>query len=57
MGDVELSRDEFERLRRIEGAATTLVEVWSSGKRGATPLLEAMAELRAALKPLESSQE
>jgi hypothetical protein len=57
VGGVELSRDELERLRRIEAAAAALVEVWSSGKRGATPLLEAMAGLRAALKPLESSSE
>jgi hypothetical protein len=53
VGDAEPSGDELERLRRIETAAAALVEVWSSGKRGATPLLEAMAELRAALKPLE----
>jgi hypothetical protein len=49
----EISPEELERLRRIERAATALVEVWSSGRRGATPLLQAMADLRAALRPLE----
>jgi hypothetical protein len=49
----EIPPAELERLRGIERAARALVDVWSSGQRGATPLLQAMADLRAALRPLE----
>jgi len=49
MSDVSLSREELERLRRIEAAASQVMAIWSSGKRQATPMLRAMAELRAAL--------
>ena len=52
-----VSPEELERLRRIEVAASRLVDVWSSGKRGATPLLQAMADLRVALTPVEPRPE
>jgi hypothetical protein len=44
-----VSADELARLRRIEDAARKLLDTWPSG-RSASPLLAAMAELRAALK-------
>ena len=46
---VEISTHELERLRQIETAARTVMEEWR-GRRSSTPLLSAMAELRAALK-------
>lgn len=41
--------EELARLRRIEAAAKELLQQME-GRRKATPMLEAMAKLRAALK-------
>ncbi len=43
-----IATDELARLRRIEEAARDLIDTWPR-TRSATPLLSAMAALRAAL--------
>ncbi len=45
-----VATDELARLRRIEEAAREVLNVAQGRRRSATPLLEAMATLRAALK-------
>jgi hypothetical protein len=47
--DVTISAAELARLRRIEAAANEVLERMG-GRRSATPLLSAIAALRAALK-------
>jgi len=44
-----IARDELARLRRIEEAARQVLEEWQ-GRRNPTPLLSAIAALRAVLK-------
>ena len=46
---LEAAEAEVTRLRRVEGAATRVLEEMG-GRRSATPMLTAIAELRAALK-------
>jgi hypothetical protein len=42
--------EELARLRRIEEAAKTVLDEWEKVGRSSTPLLSAIAALRAALK-------
>lgn len=48
--DVRIAAAELERLRRIEAAATQVIRRWEGKKTSATPMLQAIAELRASLK-------
>lgn len=49
-GDVTIGANELERLRRIEAAASEVLRRWDGSKASPTPMLEAIAALRAALK-------
>ncbi|MGA9162707.1 MAG: hypothetical protein WB297_17825 [Actinomycetota bacterium] len=49
-GYQSIATDELARLRRIEAAAKDVL-IQMEGRRSATTILTAIAELRAALKP------
>jgi hypothetical protein len=51
-----ISSAELERLRRIEAAARRVLEEMAGGRK-ATPILSALAELRAALKDVSPSED
>jgi hypothetical protein len=47
--DEPIAPEELARLRRIEAAASEVLDRWDGSRRSATPLLAAIANLRAAL--------
>jgi hypothetical protein len=48
--EVKIEAGELERLRRIEAAATDVLRQWDGTKASASPMLEAIAGLRAAMR-------
>ncbi len=48
--EVRIQVDELERLRQIEAAAIEVLRRWDGTRTSATPMLRAIAGLRAALK-------